>query len=86
MKSLGGDYPFNMTANPEGMHFLLTMMFLNKAEPNLKSGDMGYQLARKEENIENVARMEIDWVRFYVDDTYQSFLGDMKWRNDLLFY
>lgn len=86
LKSLGGDYPFNMTANPEGMHFWLTMMFLNKAEPNLKSGDMGYQLARKEENIENVARMEIDWVRFYVDDTYQSFLGDMKWRNDLLFY
>lgn len=80
-----GDWPFTTEINDDGLHFLLTMMFLDSYVNNIRlhSGDKGYKLAR--EDISGVARMEIDWVRFYIDDTY-NLPESKKWRDDLLFY
>ena len=31
-----------------------------------------------------IPRMEIDWVRFYIDDTYSD--HGMPWRSDVILY
>lgn len=66
-------WPFTDEVNSEGLYYILSMMFLGKVEPNA-SNFAGYttdQVRSKDYNWSNspVPRMEIDWVRFYVDRT-----------------
>ena len=66
-------WPFTDEVNSEGLYYILSMMFLGKVEPNA-STFAGYttdQVRSKDYNWSNspVPRMEIDWVRFYVDKT-----------------
>lgn len=85
----GGKWPFTTEVNREGLHYLLTMMFLGKVAPT--EGASAYQGityldARKPEHnaaSSVIPRMEIDWVRFYIDDTYSDF---GKSYNKTLFY
>lgn len=83
----GARWPFSYSVNNEGLYYILTMMFLHKVEPNYPSMEMSYLTARNMlKNNPNalIPRMEIDWVRFYIDDTYTD--HDMPYRKDLILY
>ncbi|MDO4780517.1 MAG: DUF5006 domain-containing protein [Bacteroides sp.] len=83
----GGRWPFSDKINDEGLYYILTMMFLHKAEPNYPSMEMSYLTARrmlKSNPNALIPRMEIDWVRFYIDDTYTD--HDKPYRKDLILY
>lgn len=74
----GYKWPFTTEVNTQGLHYLLTMMFLGKDAPT--EGDSEYtgltaqQVRADNYNWSNspVPRMEIDWARFYIDDTYSD--------------
>ncbi|MGL5914550.1 MAG: DUF5006 domain-containing protein, partial [Bacteroidales bacterium] len=75
--SNGALWPFDVTVNPDGLHFLLTMMFVGGKEP-VSNPDMKttYTQARKELSTNpdlKIPRMEIDWIRFYKDNTYDKY-------------
>ena len=83
----GARWPFTDQVNSEGLYYILTMMFLHKAKPDYPSMEMSYLTARR--MLKNnpdalIPRMEIDWVRFYVDDTYTD--HGMPWRDDVILY
>ena len=83
----GGRWPFSYAVNNEGLYYILSMMFLNKAEPDYPSMEMSYATARKmlkSNSSALIPRMEIDWVRFYIDDTYTD--HNMPYRSDLILY
>lgn len=85
----GGRWPFSYSINSEGLYYIITMMFLHKAEPNFGATDMvmSYQAARNILKVNpdiKIPRMEIDWVRFYIDDTYTD--HEMPYRKDLILY
>lgn len=83
----GARWPFTDKVNTEGLYYILTMMFLGKQAPNYPSMEMSYLTARNMlKNNPNalIPRMEIDWVRFYIDDTYTD--HDMPYRKDLILY
>lgn len=67
--SQGYKWPFDYTANPKGMYFLLTMMFLNNESTQYYDGrainNITYTQAMSSEST--APRMEIDWIRFYTD-------------------
>lgn len=67
-------WPFDDSINDQGLYYILTMMFLGRAEPNSSTfaGITTDQVRDKNYDWSNspVPRMEIDWVRFYIDDTY----------------
>lgn len=80
-------WPFTDQVNDEGLYYLLTMMFLNKAAPNYPSMEMSYLTARnmlKSNPNALIPRMEIDWVRFYIDDTYTD--HNKLYRKDIILY
>lgn len=85
----GYKWPFTTEVNKEGLHYLLTMMFFGKDAPT--EGDAayeGYTAAQVRSSgyewaDSQIPRMEIDWVRFYIDDTYT---GDQLTSNKTLFY
>ena len=85
----GYKWPFTTEINTQGLHYLLTMMFLGKDAPT--EGDSEYSGLTAQKVRANdydwsnspVPRMEIDWVRFYIDDTYT---GDQLTSNKTLFY
>ena len=87
----GKDYtwPFDLTFNPEGCYFLLTMMYLGKDAPDATGyeGITHDQARLPEHNAKNsvIPRMEIDWVRFYVDDSYLSTVGNYKFNNSIFY-
>lgn len=75
----GYQWPFTDQINDEGLHLLLTMMFLGKAAPNDSESaayaGITYQDARTSQYSgadSPIPRMEIDWVRFYTDNTYNT--------------
>lgn len=83
----GWSWPFTTTVNKEGLHILLTMMFLGKQAPTDPSAYDGitYLTARNAEHdvkTSPIPRMEVDWVRFWIDNTYNCSLS----RNTTLFY
>ena len=83
----GARWPFTDKVNTEGLYYILTMMFLGKQAPNYPSMEMSYLTARnmlKNNPDALIPRMEIDWVRFYIDDTYTD--HDMPYRKDLILY
>ena len=83
----GARWPFTDQVNSEGLYYILTMMFLHKAKPDYPSMEMSYLTARNMlKNNPNalIPRMEIDWVRFYIDDTYSD--HGMPWRSDVILY
>lgn len=83
----GARWPFSYSVNNEGLYYILTMMFLHKVEPDYPSMEMSYLTARnmlKSNPNALIPRMEIDWVRFYIDDTYTD--HDMPYRKDLILY
>lgn len=87
VESAGSRWPFTDEVNKEGLYYILTMMFLHKAEPNYPSMEMSYLTARnmlKSNPNALIPRMEIDWVRFYIDDTYSD--HGMPWRDDVILY
>lgn len=69
-------WPFDDTINDQGLYYILSMMFLNKSEPNASTfaGLTTEQVRAKNYDWSNspVPRMEIDWIRFYVDNTYSD--------------
>lgn len=69
-------WPFDDTINDQGLYYILSMMFLGKAEPNASTfaGLTTEQVRSKNYDWSNspVPRMEIDWIRFYVDNTYSD--------------
>lgn len=85
----GYKWPFTTEVNKEGLHYLLTMMFLGKDAPT--EGDSAYEGLTTETvrasgydwSNSPVPRMEIDWVRFYIDNTYT---GNTLTSNKTLFY
>ena len=87
VESQGSRWPFTDEVNKEGLYYILTMMFLHKAEPDYPSMEMSYLTARnmlKSNPNALIPRMEIDWVRFYIDDTYSD--HGMPWRDDVILY
>ncbi|WP_294544817.1 DUF5006 domain-containing protein [uncultured Bacteroides sp.] len=83
----GARWPFTDQVNSEGLYYILTMMFLHKAKPDYPSMEMSYLTARR--MLKNnpdalIPRMEVDWVRFYIDDTYSD--HGMPWRDDVILY
>ena len=75
----GNQGPFTDQINDEGLHLLLTMMFLGKVAPNDSESaayaGITYQDARTSQYSgadSPIPRMEIDWVRFYTDNTYNT--------------
>ncbi|MGL4364154.1 MAG: DUF5006 domain-containing protein [Bacteroidales bacterium] len=81
-------WPFSTEINDDGLHFLLTMMFLGKVEPT-PTPDMETTHLQAREDLKTkpelkIPRMEIDWVRFYTDDTYSDF--GKKYRDDVILY
>lgn len=85
----GGRWPFSYAVNDEGLYYILTMMFLHKAVPNWEATDMNmsYKAARNVLKVNpdiRIPRMEIDWVRFYIDDTYTD--HGKPYRKDLILY
>lgn len=85
----GSRWPFTTTVNDEGLYYILTMMFLHKAIPNYGETDMemSHKAARnalKADHTLRIPRMEIDWVRFYTDDTYSD--RGKPYRKDLILY
>lgn len=94
IESRGGRWPFTTEVNTEGMYYILTMMFLGKVAPKHNGTDMktSHEGARNilkfatEPRTVKIPRMEVDWVRFYIDDTYMNFLGDKPFRKDVLLY
>lgn len=85
----GGRWPFSYAVNDEGLYYILTMMFLHKAVPNWEATDMNmsYKAARNVLKVNpdiKIPRMEIDWVRFYIDDTYTD--HGKPYRKDLILY
>lgn len=83
----GARWPFTDKVNSEGLYYILTMMFLHKAAPDYPSMEMSYLTARNMlKNNPNalIPRMEVDWVRFYIDDTYSD--HGMPWRDDVILY
>ena len=83
----GARWPFTDQVNSEGLYYILTMMFLHKAKPDYPSMEMSYLTARnmlKNNPNAQIPRMEIDWVRFYIDDTYSD--HNMPWRSDVILY
>lgn len=85
----GYKWPFTTEVNTQGLHYLLTMMFLGKDAPT--EGDSEYSGLTAQKVRANdydwsnspVPRMEIDWVRFYIDNTYT---GNTLSSNKTLFY
>lgn len=83
----GARWPFTDQVNSEGLYYILTMMFLGKQAPNYPSMAMSYLTARsmlKTNPNALIPRMEIDWVRFYTDDTYTD--HGKPYRSDLILY
>lgn len=87
----GARWPFTDRINQDGLYYILTMMFLHKAQPprdQWPKFNYNYLVARNllNENpaADVIPRMEIDWVRFYVDDTYSD--HDRPFRKDLILY
>lgn len=86
----GFDWPFDKTMNPEGLHFLLTMMFQKGNLPgkdnwdniDWASGFSAITYSTNEQNA-NTPRMEIDWVRFYTNDNYS--VGDKNYNKNLYY-
>ncbi|MBU3808229.1 MAG: DUF5006 domain-containing protein [Candidatus Phocaeicola faecipullorum] len=72
----GARWPFSDQINTEGLYYILSMMFLHKAEPNATSFQhLTTDIVRADNyNWSNspVPRMEIDWIRFYIDNTYSD--------------
>lgn len=85
----GYTWPFDLTFNPEGCYFLLTMMYLGKDAPDATGyeGITHDQARLPEHNAKDsvIPRMEIDWVRFYVDDSYLSTVGNYKFNNSIFY-
>ncbi|MGL5958412.1 MAG: DUF5006 domain-containing protein, partial [Phocaeicola sp.] len=79
-KKNGATWPFDVKVNPDGLHFLLTMMSIKDAVIKVDSEmEVTHLVAR--ENLKNnpdskIPRMEIDWVRFYVDNSYATYAKD----------
>ncbi len=71
----GARWPFTDKVNTEGLYYILTMMFLGKQAPIIINGN---ELSDSKDMLKNnpdalIPRMEIDWVRFYIDDNlYRS--------------
>lgn len=69
-------WPFDDTINDQGLYYILSMMFLGGNEPNASTfaGLTTEQVRAKNYDWSNspVPRMEIDWIRFYVDNTYSD--------------
>lgn len=87
VEAAGSRWPFTDEVNTEGLYYILTMMFLHKAAPNYPSMEMSYLTARtmlKSNPNALIPRMEIDWVRFYIDDTYHD--HGKEWRKDVILY
>lgn len=85
----GASWPFTTAVNEDGLHYLLTMMFLNQREPNTAGTqmEMSYKAARNALKVNpatKIPRLELDWVRFYIDDTYTDF--GKPYRKDLKLY
>lgn len=85
----GGRWPFSSQINSEGLYYILTMMFLHREYPDYQkvNMEMSYLAARnllKSNPDIKIPRMEVDWVRFYVDDTYND--RGMPYRKDLILY
>lgn len=85
----GARWPFTDQVNTEGLYYIITMMFLGKEEPNWENTDMNnsYKAARNLLKVNpnaKIPRMEIDWVRFYIDDTYSD--HGMPYRKDIILY
>lgn len=88
VESAGASWPFTYDVNSEGLYYILTMMFLHKAEPTSTTMEMSYAAARNilksNPSDERIPRMDIDWVRFWIDDTYRD--HDMDYRDDIILY
>ena len=87
----GHRWPFSYNINDEGLYYILTMMFLGKVEPDYPPMKMTYQQARRilssDPNDTKIPRMEIDWVRFYIDQaTYNDHKADGKTYNEIILY
>lgn len=85
----GASWPFTDEVNKEGLYYILTMMFLHKQDPIWQNTDMNnsYKAARNLLKVNpnaKIPRMEIDWVRFYIDDTYSD--HGMPYRKDIILY
>lgn len=72
----GARWPFSDQVNTEGLYYILSMMFLNKVEPDASTFQhLTTDIVRADNyNWSNspVPRMEIDWIRFYIDNTYSD--------------
>lgn len=89
VESRGAKWPFAYQINSEGLHYILSMMFLRKSEPNWEDTQMNttYSQARnilKSDPTAKIPRLEIDWVRFYTDDSYSDY--GMPFRKDIILY
>lgn len=85
----GARWPFSYDVNSEGLYYILSMMFLNKAEPNWEINQMNTSYSQARNILRSnpsalIPRMEIDWVRFYIDDTYTDY--GKAYRKDILLY
>ncbi len=64
-------WPFTDQVNGEGLYYILSMMFLGGNEPNSSTfGTLTTNIVRSDSYVWSnspVPRMEIDWVRFYID-------------------
>lgn len=70
-------WPFDDEVNDQGLYYILSMMFLggNPPSANKFAGLTTDQVRAKNYDWSNspVPRMEIDWIRFYIDeDTYSD--------------
>lgn len=82
---VGAKWPFTDEVNDDGLYYILTMMFLKKQD--YTSMKMSYKTAKRtlDAGIDvQIPRMEIDWVRFYVDDSYSD--HGKAWRKDIILY
>ena len=70
----GAKWPFDENVNKEGLYYILSMMFLHKQAPDSGpyEGTTPVEVRSESYNwsTSKVPRLEIDWVRFYIDDTY----------------
>lgn len=83
VESHGGVWPFDMTANPYGLHLVLTLGypapsawalgFTDDPPAGWDSGfsSLTYSASRSDERT---PRMEVDWIRYYVSSSYPKTL------------
>lgn len=95
VESKGAKWPFNTTVNDEGLHYLLTMMYLKLGNSFWNNGTWDTELrkisyAQSMQNDTKCPRLEVDWIRFYTNvdpDTYDANMPIKgKWSENTLFY